>query len=145
MREIRSAHGWPMRTQNKWGCIRVDTAPLFEKWCVSLFYFVGELSTSLELDNFLCCDFNLFLRSGIDASASGTLSHGKSTKAEEGNLVTSLERIGYSLECSVESLLGIILLQSCVGSNSIYEFGLVHNICIYGVMKLFFNVIHQQI
>ena len=112
---------------------------------MSLLQFAGELSTCLELDNFLCCDFNLFLRSGIDTSASGTLSHSESTKTEKGNLVTTLEGIGNSFECGVKSLLGIILLQSCISSNSIYEFGLVHNNCIYGVMELFFSVIHQQI
>ena len=105
----------------------------FTKKFASLFHGFCEFSTSLELDDFLCGDFNFLLSGGIDALTCGTFGDSESTETEESDFVISLESVANGVESGIKSLLGISFAQTCC-SNSIYEISFVH--CINKINKV---------
>lgn len=92
-----------------------------------------QVSTGLELNNLLSGDVNSLLGKNIDTLAGCTLRYIECTKANQGNLVTSLYSTGYSIQCSFQSLLGINFTKSCAFSDLCNQFSLVHNFVFFNV------------
>ena len=72
-------------------------------------------------------DLNGLLGLGVAAGASAAGLYFKGTKADQGNLVISLQSIGDGGENGIHSQTGILLGQPCVLGNGFYELNLVHS------------------
>ena len=106
-----------------------------------------EFSTSLELSRLLGGDVDLLLCQRVDALTSSACGNRECAETNESNLVALLEFFSYRCNECINSLLGVYLAESCLCSNSSYEFAFVHKIRNFkvNIKKTWFLTVYSPI